>query len=113
MNLDDLHVGDLLDIGPGAGVAITPGRYLLVRVNTWQSWDGMAWLDVRPIQPNGRPGDERIAYVGLAGLTVARTAADIRADRLQHARQMRAAYANARIPGQRPASEPTRRRGAA
>jgi hypothetical protein len=68
----ELRAGDIIHIGPGSGVACKHMYARIVRVNNWQAWDGMAWLDVREVDESGpdwRPvEDVRMAYVAIAGL---------------------------------------------
>ncbi len=105
--VNNLRPGDIIHIGPGSGCAIKHMYARLVRINNWQAWHGMAWLDVREVDeagPDWRPvEDVRMAYVAIAGLRLVKPAAGPPRSRLTNAGPVR-------IPKQRTSPEPTTRR---
>jgi hypothetical protein len=105
--VEALRPGDIIHIGPGSGVACKHMYARLIRVNQWQAWDGMAWLDVREVAEDGPAWhaveDVRMAYVAIAGLRLVKPAAPV-------APPVRPTNAGpARIPRPRTSPETTRR----
>jgi hypothetical protein len=106
-----LQPGDIIHIGPGSGCACKQMYARLVRVNQWQAWDGMSWLDVREVNeagPDWRPiEDVRMAYVAITGLRLVRRAADIHAETRATAARRRLNGGPALIPRPRTSPEST------
>jgi hypothetical protein len=98
MNVDQIRAGQVVYIGPDAGAQFIacPMYATFIRVVEATGWQGMAWIDVWQLDPNGDAIEKRNLYVIAAGLHP--VDGTLPADALPKPRNQHAEHRNTAVP---------------